>query len=125
MYITKAEEQVMKILWRLEKNSIRDLRNEFSNPKPARTTLSTIIRILEKKGFIWHESIGNTYKYYPLFNLNEYSNYLLFALSRNYFNDSLPKMIASYTMWEKLSNTREEDLFKTLKMNSVIQGFLL
>lgn len=114
MYLTKAEEQVMRILWRLEKSSIRDLRNEFPNPKPARTTLSTIIRILEKKKIIWHKSFGNTYIYYPQVKQNEYSKYLLFTTSRNYFNDSLATMIAFYIKQKKLSDTQAKDLFENI-----------
>jgi predicted transcriptional regulator len=105
----------MKILWRLEKSSIRDLWNEFPNPKPARTTISTIVRILEKKGIIWHKSCGNKYIYYPKVNINDYSKYLLFSISRNYFNDSLHTMVASYIKWKKLSDTQEEDLFENIK----------
>ena len=63
--LTKAEEQVMQILWMLERAFVKEIVEEFPDPKPAYNTVSTIIRILEKKGVVSHKAYGNTYEYYP------------------------------------------------------------
>ena len=63
--LTRAEEQVMQILWKLEKAFVKDIIQEMPDPKPAYNTVSTIVRILEQKGFVNHEAYGKTYQYFP------------------------------------------------------------
>src|ERR1035438_6503794 len=72
--MTKAEEQVMQILWKLEKCVVNDILTHFPDPKPAYTTVSTIVRILEKKGFVSHKAYGNTHEYFPLISKEKYKN---------------------------------------------------
>jgi len=76
--MTKAEEQVMQILCKLEKCMVNDILFHFAEPKPAYTTVSTIVRILEKKGFVDHKVYGNTHEYFPLISKVKYT--------REYFN---------------------------------------
>ena len=64
--LTKAEEQVMQILWKIEKGFVKDIIDSMPKPKPAYNTVSTIVRILEKKGFVGHNAYGKTHEYYPL-----------------------------------------------------------
>ena len=64
--LTRAEEQVMQILWRIEKGFVNDILENFPNPKPAYNTVSTIVRILEKKEFVSHKAYGKTHEYFPL-----------------------------------------------------------
>lgn len=92
MQLTKAEEQVMQILWQLEEGPVRDIREQFPDPKPARNTVSTIVRILEKKGYVDHKTYGNVHVYYPLVQKETYSKSQLFGLIKNYFNNSFPAM---------------------------------
>ena len=66
--LTKAEEQIMQVLWELEKGFVNDIVSQLSDPKPAYNTVSTIVRILEQKGFIAHKAYGRTHEYYPLIN---------------------------------------------------------
>ena len=70
--LTKAEEEIMLILWNLEKATIRDVMNELREPDIPYTTVSTVVRVLEKKGFVGHKAVGTTYIYYPLLNKKEY-----------------------------------------------------
>jgi BlaI family transcriptional regulator, penicillinase repressor len=112
MQLTKAEEQVMQILWDMKEGLVKDIRNQFSDPKPARNTVSTVIRVLEKKGFVSHKAYSNVHIYYPLVSKNEYSKSQLFGLMENYFNNSFPAM-ASFLVREKDLTIRElEDLLK-------------
>jgi len=64
--LTRAEDQIIQILWKLEKAFVKDIVDQFPNPKPAYNTVSTIVRILEKKGFIGYKAYGKTHEYYPL-----------------------------------------------------------
>jgi BlaI family transcriptional regulator, penicillinase repressor len=92
----KAEEQVMQILWQLDEGLVKDIREQFSDPKPARNTVSTVIRILEKKGFVGHKTFGNVYVYHPLVKKEEYSRTQLFGLMKDYFNNSFPAMASFF-----------------------------
>jgi len=117
MQLTRAEEQVMQILWDLEEGLVKDIRDRFDDPKPARNTVSTVVRILERKGFVNHKSYGNVHLYYPVVTRDEYSRNQLFGLLESYFDNSFPAM-ASFFAREKdltlaeldelLTETREE-----------------
>ena len=100
MQLTKAEEQVMKILWDLEEGLVKDIRGRFNDPKPARNTVSTVVRILEQKGFVGHKTYGNVYLYFPVVSKSEYSKSQLFSLMESYFDNSFPAM-ASFFAREK------------------------
>ena len=127
MQLTKAEEQVMQILWQLDQGLVKEIREQFEDPKPARNTVSTVIRILEKKGYVSHHSSGNVHVYYPLIKKEEYSRSQLFGLMKNYFNNSFPAM-ASFFVKEKdltlkeleelLDQTRKELTRETARINS-------
>ena len=116
MQLTKAEEQVMQILWKMGEGLVKDVRDRFDEPRPARNTVSTVIRILEKKGFVGHKDCGKVFVYYPLVMKNEYSGKQLFGLLNDYFNNSFPAM-ASYFAREKDLSIRElEQLLEDTKM---------
>jgi BlaI family transcriptional regulator, penicillinase repressor len=109
MQLTKAEEQIMQILWDVNEGLVKDIRDHFDDPKPARNTVSTVLRILEKKGFVGHKSYGNVYLYHPLVSKAEYSKSRLFDLMENYFNNSFPAM-ASFFAREKELTLKELDV---------------
>jgi BlaI family transcriptional regulator, penicillinase repressor len=108
MQLTKAEEQVMQILWEKEEGLVKDIRECFDDPKPVRNTVSTVLRVLEKKGFVGHKAYGNVHVYFPLVTRNSYSKSQLFGLLENYFNNSFPAM-ASFFAREKDLTVRELD----------------
>lgn len=108
MQLTKAEEQIMQILWEKEEGLVKDIRESFSDPKPARNTVSTVLRVLEKKGYVGHKAYGNVHVYYPLITKQSYSRGQLFNLLENYFNDSFPAM-ASFFAREKDLSVKELD----------------
>ncbi|MEI6274967.1 MAG: BlaI/MecI/CopY family transcriptional regulator [Prolixibacteraceae bacterium] len=103
MQLTKAEEQVMQILWDLGEGLVKDILDRFEEPKPARNTVSTVVRILEKKGFVGHKDYGKVFVYYPLVLKKEYSGKQLFGLMNNYFNNSFPAMASFFARENDLS----------------------
>lgn len=115
MQLTKAEEQIMQILWKLGKGIVRDIRNEFPEPKPARNTVSTVIRVLESKGAVDHESDGKTHTYYPLLSKKEYSKRQLFSLMKNYFDNSFPQMATFFAREKDLTIEELEQLLDEAK----------
>lgn len=110
--LTKAEEQVMQILWKTGEGLVKDIRDEFDEPRPARNTVSTIVRILEKKGFVGHKTYGNVHLYFPLIAKEEYSKSQLFGLLERYFNNSFPAMASCFA--------REKDLTVN-EMNEILE----
>ncbi|PLW91746.1 MAG: hypothetical protein C0592_14325 [Marinilabiliales bacterium] len=108
--LTKAEEQIMDFLWELEKAFVKDIIKAMPEPRPAYTTVSTIIRILEKKGFVSYESFGKTHRYYPLISKEEYSEQCTRSLVHRYFSNSVGNLVSFFTKKENLSLEELEEL---------------
>ena len=113
--LTKAEEQVMQILWELEEAIVRDIVNKFPEPRPAYNTVSTVLRVLEKKEIVNHKAYGTTYVYFPLVSKKEYSKFQFTNLIRNYFNGSFPKMAAFFAQENNLSIHELEEMMEMAK----------
>ncbi|WP_020533646.1 BlaI/MecI/CopY family transcriptional regulator [Flexithrix dorotheae] len=110
--LTKAEEKVMKILWSLKKGVIRDVVNEYDEPKPAYTTVATIFKILEKKGFVGRKPIANTHEYYPLIERGEYTRNFMKSFIKNYFSNSFKNMVSELSSKEEMSTKDMEELIE-------------
>ncbi|HCM60902.1 MAG TPA: CopY family transcriptional repressor [Bacteroidales bacterium] len=110
MQLTRAEEQVMQILWDLGEGLVKDIRDRFDEPRPARNTVSTVVRILEKKGFVDHKSYGNVYLYFPVVSREDYSRHQLFGLLEGYFDNSFPAMASFFAREKDLSVAEMEEL---------------
>ena len=115
MRLTKAEEQIMQILWELKNGIVKDIRDRFNDPKPARNTVSTVVRILEKKGFVGHKAYGNVHLYYPFISKSEYSKNQLFGLMETYFNNSFPAMASFFAREKDLTIKELEELLEDTK----------
>lgn len=115
MQLTKAEEQIMQILWEMGEGMVRDIRDHFIEPKPARNTVSTIIRVLESKGIVSYRAEGNTHVYYPLVSKKDYSKKQLFSLMKNYFNNSFPQMATFFAREKDLTVEELEMLLNEAK----------
>lgn len=115
MQLTKAEEQVMQILWEMKEGLVKDIRDSFSEPKPARNTISTVLRILEKKGHVGHKAYGNVHLYHPLISKSDYSKSQLFGLMESYFNNSFPAMASFFVREKDLSMKELEELLEETK----------
>ena len=115
MELTKAEEQVMKILWRIKKGLIRQVVGEYDDPKPAYTTVATIMKILEKKGFVNKTPIANTYEYFPLISKDDYTRGFIKRFVGKYFSDSYKSLISSLSTDENLSTNDMEEIIDIFK----------
>lgn len=104
--LTKAEEQVMQFMWKLKKGFLKDIVEEFPEPKPAYTTVSTVIRVLVRKKFLGYNSYGKINEYYPLISKGEYFGIQFKGSVKEYFNGS-PTSFASYFASDKDLNLKE------------------
>ncbi len=108
--LTRAEEQVMQILWRIGKGYINDLLEYFPEPKPAYNTVSTIIRILEKKEVVDHEAIGKSHRYFPLISKQEYTRHSVRQMVKGYFSNSYKQMVSFFANENDLSVSEMEEI---------------
>lgn len=108
--LTRAEEQIMHILWAKGTALVHDILKEFPDPKPAYNTVSTIIRILEQKGFIGHKAYGRTYEYFPLITKKDYTKTYFRSFVANYFGSSYKSLASFFTAEEKLSVKELEEI---------------
>jgi BlaI family penicillinase repressor len=113
--LTKAEEQIMQILWKVEKGFVKDIIEYLPQPKPAYNTISTIVRILEKKGFVSHKAYGNTYQYYPLISKEEYTKAYLKSIMKNYFSNSFEEMVSFFARDKDMNVEELEAIQKMIK----------
>ena len=113
--LTKAEEQIMQILWEMEKGFVKDILEKFPKPRPAYNTVSTIVRILEKKGFVGYNAYGKTHEYYPLVGKNEYRSYMLKNMMKNYFSGSFEKMVSFFAKDNDIDIHQMEELMKNIQ----------
>lgn len=110
--LTRAEEQVMQLLWKQEKAFVKDIIEKMPEPKPAYNTISTVIRILEKKGFVDHEAFGKTHRYFPVIGKKEYTKAFFRNFLTNYFGNSFQEMVSFFAKEDNMSLTDLEDLMK-------------
>jgi len=113
--LTRAEEQVMQILWRIGKGFVKDIIEKISDPKPAYNTISTIIRILETKGFIGHTAYGKTHEYYPIVLRDEYTKSFFRNFLQSYFGNSFHKFVSFFSNEKELSISEMEDMIKLMQ----------
>lgn len=116
--LTRAEEQIMQVLWELGKAFVKDILPHLPDPKPAYNTVSTIIRILEKKGIVEHRAFGKSHEYFPLITKHEYTKKFMRNIMKNYFQDSYPEMVSFFTRDRKISLSELEEI-KTLIMEEI------
>lgn len=113
--LTKAEDQIMQVLWKLEKAFVKDIIEELPKPKPAYNTVSTIIRILETKGFVDHTAYGKTHEYFPRISKEQYTKFYLNSMLKGYFNNSFENLVSFFAKENDLSLKDIEKLLKESK----------
>lgn len=116
--LTKAEEQIMQVLWLLDKAFVKDIVSQFPEPKPAYNTVSTIIRILQEKGFVDHESFGKSHRYFPLIDKETYTRKFLHNFIGNYFDNSFARMVSFFAQKDNIDIKELEEILKKVKENS-------
>jgi BlaI family transcriptional regulator, penicillinase repressor len=113
--LTRAEDQVMQILWDLKTAFVKDIIERMPEPKPAYNTISTIVRILETKGFVDHKAYGKTHEYFPLISKEKYTKFYLNNLLRGYFNGSFQNLVSFFAKENKLDSKAIEKLLDEIK----------
>jgi len=113
--LTKAEEQIMQILWDLNEGFVNDIIDKMPEPKPAYNTVSTIIRILEKKGFVAHNAFGKTHQYYPMVSKKVYTRSFMKNFMGNYFGHSFREMVSFFAKEDDMSVAEIEELMQEVK----------
>ncbi len=113
--LTRAEEQVMQVLWTLKKGFVKDILEHFDDPKPAYNTVSTIVRILQDKGFVDHKAYGRTHEYFPLVSKDDYSKTHLSTFVNDYFSNSFGKMVSFFAKEKGISVKEMEEIMKIME----------
>lgn len=113
--LTKAEEQVMQILWQIRKGFVKDILDRMPEPKPAYNTVSTIVRILEKKGFVGYTAYGKSHEYHPLVEKADYSNTYLKNFMHSYFGGSFKQMVSFFAKENQLDASELDEMMKYVK----------
>ena len=112
--LTKAEEQLMQVLWTLEKAFVKEVIDELPEPKPAYNTVSTIIRILETKGFVEHEAFGKRHRYFPVVSKEQYKTFATDKLLNGYFENSVESMFSFFVKKEKIDLKEADEILKMI-----------
>lgn len=112
--LTKAELEIMQVIWQKEKVLVHDILAELPEPKPAYNTVSTIVRILENKGFVSHKAYGRTYEYFPIVGKDEYTNTYMRTVLDNFFEGSVSRMVNFFSAQKSLSLEEADEILKIL-----------
>ncbi|MFY0688919.1 MAG: BlaI/MecI/CopY family transcriptional regulator [Cyclobacteriaceae bacterium] len=113
--LTKAEDEIMQILWQLGAGFVNDIIEKMPEPKPAYNTVSTIVRIMEQKGFVGYEKKGKFHRYHPLISKEEYTKSIMKTFVSKYFGGSYQRMVSAFSKEENLSVEDLEQLLKEQK----------
>ena len=113
--LTHAELEVMQILWEKKKALVREVLDEMPEPKPAYNTVSTVIRVLEKKGFVSHKAFGTTYQYFPLVRKKEYTKGYMDTVMTNFFGGSIHQMLSFFNDTKSVSISELEEIIRMIK----------
>lgn len=108
--ITKAQEEILRVLWEIEEGVVSDVIARLPDPKPAYNTVSTVIRVLEKKNYVTHKAYGKTHVYYPIISKKEYTHYVLKDSLKSFFNGSLQQAVSFFVNQKDASVAELEEL---------------
>ncbi|UCG27889.1 MAG: BlaI/MecI/CopY family transcriptional regulator [Bacteroidales bacterium] len=112
------EEEVMQILWEIGKGLVSDVISRLPDPKPPHSTISSVVRRLERKGFVGHKAYGKTYEYFPLVSKGDYKKRTFREMLHNYFDNSFGNVVSFIAKEEKLSNEDIKELEKLIQRNA-------
>lgn len=119
--LTRAEEELMQVLWDKEKAFVKDVIELLPEPKPAYNTVSTIIRILETKGFVDHTAYGKTHEYFPIVSKEDYRTFITGKLMGGYFKNSVEEMMSFFVSQKQIDLKEADEILKmieSMKKNS-------
>ena len=113
--LAKREEQIMQAFWHLGKAFIKEIIVELPEPKPHYNSVATMVRILEEKGFLDHETFGNTFRYFPVVSKEDYQKLAFDDMVKLYFNNSYPRMLAYFAKEQKISRAEMNEILEIIK----------
>ncbi|WP_433764036.1 BlaI/MecI/CopY family transcriptional regulator [Flavobacterium ginsenosidimutans] len=117
--LAKREEQIMQVFWDLNKAFIRDIIPLLPDPKPHYNSVATIVKILEEKGFLKRETIGNMHCFFPVIQREEYQQFALKDIVNQYFDNSYPRMLAFFAKEQKLTENELDEIVNMIKKDSI------
>lgn len=113
--LTRAELELMQVIWKKEKVLVHDILDNLPEPKPAYNTVSTLVRVLEKKGFVGHKAYGKTYEYYPLVSKEDYTSRYMTGVLNNFFDGSLSRLVSFFSSNKSISVEETDKILEMLK----------
>ena len=113
--LTNKEEEIMKILWKLEKAFVKEILKEIEGTKPHYNTLSTIVRNLEEKGYVGHEAFGNTHRYFPTVTKEIYRKTFINSTIADYYDNSYKSLVSFFAKEEKISVKELKEIIKLIE----------
>ena len=113
--LTRKEEELMKILWDLEKGFVNDMIEKYKDPKPHYNTVSSLVRLLEEKGFVDHKAYGNTHQYFPKVTKQEYRRFFIKDIVKDYFDNSYKQTVSLFIEEQKLSKDDLDELISLIQ----------
>jgi len=113
--LAKREEQIMQAFWDVEKAFIRDIIPMLPEPKPHYNSVATMVKILEEKGFLGHDVVGNMFCYFALISREEYQKHALKDVVSQYFDNSYPRMLAFFAKEQNLSEEELTEIVNLIK----------
>jgi BlaI family transcriptional regulator, penicillinase repressor len=115
--LAKREEQIMQVYWELGKAFIKEVIPHLPDPKPHYNSVATMVKILEEKGFLDHEPVGNLYRYFPVITREQYQKHAMKDIVKQYFDNSYPRMLAFFAKEQNLSEKELKDIIEMIKTN--------
>lgn len=113
--LTRKEEELMQILWDIKKGFVKDILDKYPDPKPHYNTVSSIVRLLQDKGFIGHQEYGNTHEYYPKVTREEYRKSFMKNVIRDYFDNSYKSVVAYFVKEKKIKPEELDEIIRLIK----------
>lgn len=113
--LTRKEEELMKILWKVKEGFVKDLVGFYPNPKPHYNTVSSLVRLLEEKGFVGHKAYGNTHQYYPIISKQDYRKTFIKDVVKDYFDNSYKQTVSLFIEEQNLSKDDLDELINLIQ----------
>ncbi len=113
--LTKVEEQIMQIIWQMNGGFVKDFIEQLPAPKPPYNTISSVVRILEKKGFLDHKAYGRTHEYFPIISENEYRKFITSSLLKKYFSGSPRQLVSFFAKEEKIDANELSEIIEEIE----------
>jgi len=113
--LTRTEEEIMQFIWELDRCTVSDILERMEEPRPPHSTVSSVVRILEKKAYVGHKAYGKTYEYFPLITKEAYGKRSLTDVIRNYFDGSVSRLVSQLVEDERLDPAEVEAILRKLE----------